>query len=155
MKSVLFVCLGNICRSPTGEGVFQHFVEQTGRAHDIKIDSAGTIDYHTGNPADSRMIQHASRRGYQLTSRSRKVNTNDLQEFDLVIAMDRNNHRDLLAIENQPSAELKLLSHFLDDQFPVDVPDPYYGGPAGFETVLDMIEAACPSILKHLDTKRA
>ena len=101
------------------------------------------------------MIQHASRRGYQLTSRSRKVNTNDLQEFDLVIAMDRNNHRDLLAIENQPSAELKLLSHFLDDQFPVDVPDPYYGGPAGFETVLDMIEAACPSILKHLDTKRA
>lgn len=135
--------------------MFLSFAEQAGRANDLKIDSAGTIGYHTGNPADQRMIEHASRRGYQLLSRSRKVNTGDLLEFDLVIAMDRDNLRDLLAIESQPSAELKLLSDFLDNQFPVDVPDPYYGGPSGFETVLDMIEAACPNILKHLDAKPA
>ncbi|MCL4135869.1 UNVERIFIED_CONTAM: hypothetical protein GTU68_011778 [Idotea baltica] len=154
-KSVLFVCLGNICRSPTGEGVLQHAVDSQGLNDQIKIDSAGTIGYHQGNPADARMIDHASRRGYQLLSRSRKITAEDLHQFDLVIAMDRDNYRDIQSIDSAPTAEVKLLSDFLGNEsktgeFPVDVPDPYYGGAAGFETVLDMIEAACPAIIEHL-----
>jgi protein-tyrosine phosphatase len=154
MKSILFVCLGNICRSPTGEGVLQHFIDQAGLTEEIEVDSAGTIGYHTGKPADQRMIQHASRRGYELLSRSRKVAAVDFQNFDLIIAMDRENYKDLLTIDSQASAKVYLLSEFLNDSFPADVPDPYYGGAAGFETVLDMVEAACPSILQRLMEKQ-
>ena len=148
-KSILFVCLGNICRSPTGEGVFQHLVEERGLESQITIDSAGTIGYHEGNPADRRMREHASRRGYDLTSRSRKITTDDLDRFDLVIAMDRQNQSDILTLDSS-ATNVKLLSDFLDDSWPVDVPDPYYGGSEGFETVLDMIEAACPVLLEKL-----
>ncbi len=147
--SILFVCLGNICRSPTGEGVLQHLVEERGLDSKVTIDSAGTIGYHEGNPADRRMRDHASKRGYDLTSRSRKIVADDLDRFDLVIAMDRQNHSDIMEID--PTAtNVKLMSDFLDDSWPVDVPDPYYGGADGFETVLDMIEAACPNILDEL-----
>ena len=148
-KSILFVCLGNICRSPTGEGVFQHLVEERGLESQITSDSAGTIGYHEGNPADRRMREHASRRGYDLTSRSRKITTVDLDRFDLVIAMDRQNQSDILTLDSS-ATNVKLLSDFLDDSWPVDVPDPYYGGSEGFETVLDMIEAACPVLLDEL-----
>lgn len=148
-KSILFVCLGNICRSPTGEGVFQHLVEERGLESQITSDSAGTIGYHEGNPADRRMREHASRRGYDLTSRSRKITTVDLDRFDLVIAMDRQNQSDILTLDSS-ATNVKLLSDFLDDSWPVDVPDPYYGGSEGFETVLDMIEAACPVLLEKL-----
>ena len=148
-KSILFVCLGNICRSPTGEGVLQHLVQQRGLEEKVFIDSAGTIGYHEGNPADSRMRKHAAKRGFDLQSRSRKIVPEDLERFDLVIAMDRQNLADILSIE--PTAgNVQLLSDFLDDAWPEDVPDPYYGGAAGFETVLDMIEAACPNILEEL-----
>ena len=148
-KSILFVCLGNICRSPTGEGVLQNLVEERGLDSKVTIDSAGTIGYHEGNPADRRMRDHASKRGYDLTSRSRKIVVDDLDRFDLVIAMDRQNHSDIMEID--PAAtNVKLMSDFLDDSWPVDVPDPYYGGADGFETVLDMIEAACPAVLEHL-----
>ncbi len=147
--SILFVCLGNICRSPTGEGVLQHLVEERGLDSKVTIDSAGTIGYHEGNPADRRMRDHASKRDYDLTSRSRKIVPDDLDRFDLVIAMDRQNHSDIMEID--PTAtNVKLMSDFLDDSWPVDVPDPYYGGADGFETVLDMIEAACPNILDEL-----
>ena len=148
-KSVLFVCLGNICRSPTGEGVLKHLVETEGRDEEVFIDSAGTIGYHEGNPADSRMRKHAAKRGYELLSRSRKISDDDTDRFDLVIAMDRQNQEDILAIDPQ-ATNVRLLSTFLDDSWPVDVPDPYYGGSEGFETVLDMIEAACPRILSEL-----
>ncbi len=148
-KSVLFVCLGNICRSPTGEGVFRSLVEQQGHEEKVVVDSAGTIGYHEGNRADSRMREHAAKRGFDLQSRSRKIQTADIQRFDLVIAMDRQNLNDILSIE--PDAKnVCLLSDYLDDRWPVDVPDPYYGGAEGFETVLDMIEAACPKILDSL-----
>lgn len=148
-KSVLFVCLGNICRSPTGEGVLQHLVDERGLEERVFIDSAGTIGYHDGNAADGRMRKHASKRGYDLQSRSRKIAPDDLERFDLVIAMDRQNREDILSID--PSAtNVKLMSDFLDDNWPIDVPDPYYGGADGFETVLDMIEAGCPNILKEL-----
>lgn len=148
-KSVLMVCLGNICRSPTGEGVLQHLVQQRGLEDSVFVDSAGTIGYHEGNPADSRMRKHAAQRGFDLQSRSRKIVPEDLERFDLVIAMDRQNLADILSIE--PAAtNVRLLSDFLDDSWPVDVPDPYYGGADGFETVLNMIEAACPNLLDEL-----
>lgn len=153
--SVLFVCLGNICRSPTGEGVMQHYVDQPGR-ETIAIDSAGTIGYHTGNPADRRMRAAAQKRGYELLSRSRQITRSDLDTFDLVIAMDRENLRDIKLVHSNPSSELRLLSDFLNAnsgrRFSIDVPDPYYGGDAGFEEVLDMIEAAVPMIYQHLTT---
>lgn len=156
-KRVLFVCMGNICRSPTGEGVMQSVVEGADVELAIEVDSAGTIGYHAGNPADSRMKKAAAQRGYQLDSISRQVSRQDLETFDLVIAMDRDNLADLQALHPSPTADVKLLSDFLDDSWPVDVPDPYYGGSRGFEEVLDMIEAACPEILKalHSDTDSA
>ncbi len=129
--------------------MLQNLVEQRGLEDQIQIDSAGTIGYHEGNPADRRMRNHASQRGYDLLSRSRKITADDLERFDLVIAMDRQNLADIMSIDS--SAEnVRLLSHFLDDNWPEDVPDPYYGGADGFETVLDMIEAACPAILDRL-----
>ena len=147
---VLFVCMGNICRSPTGEGVMQSVVEGAKSDIQIEVDSAGTIGYHSGNPADSRMRKAASQRGYQLESISRQVSKADLDSFDLIIAMDRDNLADLNALHASPTADVRLLSDFLDDSWPVDVPDPYYGGAQGFEDVLDMIEAACPEILREL-----
>jgi len=148
-KSVLFVCLGNICRSPTGEGVLQHLVEERGLEDKVHIDSAGTIGYHEGNSADERMMKHAAKRGYDLLSRSRKIVSEDLDRFELVIARDRQNLADILSIDDS-TTNVRMLSDFLDDSWPDDVPDPYYGGSAGFETVLDMIEAACPNILDEL-----
>ncbi|MEM7454478.1 MAG: low molecular weight protein-tyrosine-phosphatase [Planctomycetota bacterium] len=151
MKSVLFVCMGNICRSPTGEGVLQHLVDESGLQDRIRIDSAGTIGYHSGNPADPRMSKAAARRGYNLTSRARQVSDSDFDSFDLVIAMD---HENMLYLRREydgsSRAKLKMLSDFLDDSWPEQVPDPYYGGDDGFEYVLDMIEAACPKILAEL-----
>ena len=149
-KSVLFVCLGNICRSPTGEGVFQSLVNSRQLGAELKVDSAGTIGHHTGHPADERMQHAANRRGYCLNSRARKITPIDLETFDLVIAMDRDNFRDIQSFHPQPVAEIKLLSDFLDESWPTDVPDPYYGGGDGFEYVLDMIEAACPAILIYV-----
>ncbi len=149
-KSILFVCLGNICRSPTGEGVMQHLVEERGIESEISIDSAGTIGYHTGHGADDRMQAAAQKRGYDLQSRSRKITPRDLETFDLVIAMDRENYQDIQQVHQSPTATVKLLSDWLGDEWPSDVPDPYYGGDEGFEYVLDMIEAACPLILDEL-----
>lgn len=150
-QRVLFVCMGNICRSPAAEAVLRAFAQRAGV--DVEVDSAGTIDYHAGNPADARVCRAASRRGYELTSRARKVTPSDLAEFDLTVAMDRENLRDLQRWNVEGRGELKLLSEFLDDTWPRDVPDPYYGGPEGFERVLDMIEAACPAILAQLAAK--
>ena len=149
-KSILFVCLGNICRSPTGEAVMQHFLQQQEAEDQLRVDSAGTIGYHTGNPADSRMQAAGEKRGYSFHSRSRKITPEDLETFDIVIAMDRDNFRDIQDVHPAPVAEVKLLSDFLDDSWPLDVPDPYYGGDQGFETVLDMIEAAVEPIFLYL-----
>jgi protein-tyrosine phosphatase len=160
---VLFVCMGNICRSPTGEGLFRQLVEEEGLQDHFLIDSAGTIGYHQGNPPDSRMRAAAARRGYTLEGGARQIRAEDFEDFDLVLAMDSDNYRDIASLRDQsaPSrieagtvatAELRMLSDFLapDQGWPMDVPDPYYGGEAGFEKVLDMIEAACPNILAHL-----
>lgn len=149
-KSILFVCLGNICRSPAAEGVFKKLVELENLNQQIHVDSAGTSSYHIGEPADKRMRAAAHKRDYDLTSRSRMVTRRDFADFDLIIAMDRNNFRELSLLVEGTSPKLHLLSDFLDDNWPRDVPDPYYGGDEGFEQVLDMLEVACPKILNKL-----
>ena len=145
--------MGNICRSPAGEGVFQHYVEAQGHAGDIHIDSAGTIAYHEGEPADMRMREVAAKRAYQLKSVARKVTVEDIELFDLVVAMDTDNLNDLEAMATGSRQHVRLLGSFLDgyenNHDAPSVPDPYYGGTAGFEQVLDMIEAVCPKLLTH------
>jgi len=151
--SVLFVCMGNICRSPAAEGVFHHYVEKAGYAGRINIDSAGTLGYHSGDPADSRMRQVALKRGYALDSTARQVKHNDIDEFDLLVAMDLDNFRELMSFTADRKDHIRMLGHFLDsgkDSSKVpSVPDPYYGGEEGFDRVLDMIESACPLLLEY------
>lgn len=141
--------MGNICRSPTAEGVFRKLIEDTAEIFQSEwvIDSAGTIGYHEGSPADRRMKAAAAKRDYSLDSISRKVVMDDFSKFDLIVAMDRDNLDDLKRLSSDGPADLKLLSEFLDDSWPTDVPDPYYGGADGFDYVVDMIEAACPAIM--------
>lgn len=148
MKRVLFVCMGNICRSPAAEGVFLQRVREAGVSHRIEVDSAGTSSYHQGERADKRMREAAAKRGYNLDSRSRGVLQQDFEHFDLIVAMDRDNYRDLGRFGG--SAKLVLFSEYLDDSWPPEVPDPYYGGEAGFEIVLDMLEAGCEPLLKSM-----
>ena len=149
-QSVLFVCLGNICRSPAAEGILQALVDEQDRQAEIVVDSASTAGYHDGKRADARMIAAAKNRGIDLTSISRKLLPTDLDQFDLVIAMDRENLADIQRLSSDPTATIKLLSEYLGDDWPSDVPDPYYGGGDGFEYVLDMLAAACPAILDEL-----
>jgi protein-tyrosine phosphatase len=158
MKRLLFVCMGNICRSPAGEGVMQALVNARGLQEKISIDSAGTINYHTGHRADKRMQQAANRRGYELLSRARQITREDCLEFDLIVAMDRENLAYCQNLSKEYAGKMRLLSDFLAKDatdnsgaaFPEEVPDPYYGGEAGFEFVLDMIEQACPNIMESL-----
>jgi protein-tyrosine phosphatase len=148
---VLFVCLGNICRSPSAEGVMRACLAARGLDTQVEVDSAGTIDYHTGELADARMRQAAAGRGYDLTSRARRVVAEDFERFDLLIAMDRSNLADLRDMA-PPGAtgRIRLLSEFLPKGSPYDVPDPYWGGEHGFDLVLDLLEEACPRILDEL-----
>lgn len=148
-RRVLFVCWGNICRSPTAEGVLRHLVDQRGVSDAIEVDSAGTIDFHGGEPPDPRMSQAAARRGYTLSGASRLIEPRDLEEFDLVLAMDRKNLADIEEVCGQRTENVRLLSDFLPAG-PVEVPDPYFGGAEGFDTVLDLLEEACPRILDRL-----
>ena len=145
--------MGNICRSPTGEGVFRRFVSEAGHDNVIHIDSAGTIGYHAGSPADPRMSEAAARRGYELDSRARQVKAEDINSFDLIVAMDHDNLMDLELLAGQPGSHIRLLGTFLDgvedNRRARPVPDPYYGGQEGFDAVLDMIESACPALLEY------
>ena len=148
---VLFVCLGNICRSPTAEAVFRHLVARDAQHLQIVIDSAGTHAYHIGEPPDGRSQAAARRRGIDMSAlRARQVHASDFEEFDLILAMDRDN-LDELKRRCPPRLDerLRLLLEFA----PVserDVPDPYYGGEAGFERVLDLVEQACGGLLAEL-----
>jgi protein-tyrosine phosphatase len=152
MLKICFVCLGNICRSPTAEGVMQKLVADAGLADRVKVDSAGTAGYHSGELADRRSRAAAKARGIELTSRARQFRREDWDRFDYVLAMDRDNHSDLA--DQAPASQrhkLFLLREFEPTKSKdVDVPDPYYGGSSGFETVLDICEAACLGFLAHL-----
>lgn len=148
---VLFVCMGNICRSPTAEGVFRQRVEQAGLNHRVEIDSAGTGDWHVGKAPDSRTCEAAGRRGYQLAAlRARQVQPEDFERFDLILAMDHDNLAYLRAMRpahGRADLDLMLRRYGLEADV---VPDPYYGGPDGFEEVLDLIEKACDGLLAEL-----
>lgn len=150
---VLFVCLGNICRSPSAEAIFRGYIEKKGLAKEYKIDSAGTSAYHQGEPADARMRMHASKRGYQLTSLSRKFDpAADFDHFDIIIAMDRDNMHDLkqMARNKKDEEKLMLMTDFSSAFDYNYVPDPYYGGDQGFELVIDLLEDASSGLFNHL-----
>ncbi|WP_299179118.1 low molecular weight protein-tyrosine-phosphatase [uncultured Neptuniibacter sp.] len=151
MVKVLFVCLGNICRSPTAHGVFQKMVEQQGLEDHIVVDSAGTAAYHVGNPPDRRSTEAAKQREYDLSVlRARQAIIADFSEFDYILAMDFENLSNLKAI--QPAGYQGHLGLFLDfsEMQEDEVPDPYYGGAAGFEHVLDLVESASFGLLQHI-----
>jgi protein-tyrosine phosphatase len=142
--------MGNICRSPAAEGVFRSLLAEHGLTDRIGVDSAGTIGAHTGEPADARMRAAAHQRGYDLTSRARRVVEADLDAFDLIIAMDRENLYDLQTLQSAPKGRIRLFAEYLPKSAPRDVPDPYYGGARGFEDVLDLLETGCPAVLEEL-----
>jgi protein-tyrosine phosphatase len=141
---ILFVCMGNICRSPTAEGVMRRLIDDAGL--DIEVDSAGTGGWHVGEPPDERATLAARRRGVTLSGAARQVRPADFRRFDMLIAMDRANLRELLAIAPDEEAASRVRLLVADS----DVPDPYYGGDRGFETVLDMVETACRELLDEL-----
>lgn len=151
---ILFVCLGNICRSPSAEGVALHVIEQNGWQDHFEIDSAGLHSYHAGELPDPRTREAAQKRGYDLTSRSREVTWSDFDNFDLIVAMDDSNAQELY--KRAPSLEASRKIVKMRDYFPEDeqldyVPDPYYGGAKGFELVLDLLEASVERLLRtHL-----
>lgn len=153
MKKILFVCLGNICRSAAAEAVMKAVVEKAGRKDDFFIDSAGIISVHKGEPADNRMRKHAAKRGYAVTSISRPVNYRDFEEFDILVGMDNTNIDDLMDKAPSIEAQKKIvkMTDFCEHSQYDYVPDPYYGGEDGFELVLDILEDACAGLLKKVD----
>lgn len=153
---VLFVCLGNICRSPLAEAVFRHLVEERGWADRFEIDSAGTSGWHRGSPPDPRSTETARRRGITLAGGSRKVTAADLRAFDYVVAMDAENQAALGELHAQAggTAEVRRLREFEREADSLDVPDPYYGGPRGFDDVHDIVERGCAGLLAHIAAER-
>lgn len=149
---VLFVCMGNICRSPTAQGVFEKLVDEHALSGQIQIDSAGTHAYHVGEPPDVRAAEAARRRGVNLDQqRARRFSAEDFDEFDYVLAMDSSNYADMSAVcPPEHSARLRLFLEFTPVPGATEVPDPYYGGATGFERVLDMIEAASAGLLAEI-----
>ena len=144
---ILFVCLGNICRSPTAEGVMRHLVREEGLEDRIEMDSAGTGGWHVGAPPDARATEAAARRGIELTGAARRLEPADFERYDLILAMDAENRRDLIAMAPDEDARSKVRMFRAGD---LDVPDPYYGGERGFEEVLDLVEEAARDLLAEL-----
>ncbi len=150
--SVLFVCMGNICRSPTAHGVFRHHVRQAGLAHAVRVGSAGTHNYHPGEPPDERSQQHAARRGYDLSDlRARQLREEDFETHDLILVMDWDNLA-LVQAECPPQHQRKVrrFTEFFQRHDSPVVPDPYYGGAKGFDEVLDLVEDASVGLLRFV-----
>jgi protein-tyrosine phosphatase len=156
---ILFVCLGNICRSPTAEGVMRALVRDAGLQEEIELDSAGTGGWHVGSSPDERASAAAQARGLTLAGQARQVRASDFEDFDLLVAMDRSNARDLqrLAPDLEARAKVRLLREFdpaAGDGHALDVPDPYYGAEGGFDEVLDIVEAACERLVDEIRAGR-
>lgn len=150
---VLFVCLGNICRSPLAEGVFRHLVSEADLLHRFEIDSAGTTSYHAGSPPDERTLSVARQRGLVLEHAARQITEADVHEYHYVVVMDGSNRAKVERLAGQVSgtAELRMLREFdAEANGELDVPDPYFGGHEGFETVHDMVERSCRALLDHI-----
>ena len=153
-KRILFVCMGNICRSPAAEGIAKKFLEKRGLDGLIEIDSAGTLDYHTGELPDSRMIKHASKRGYKLDSKARQFNPkNDFGNFDYIVTMDEDNYSEITSLDKNNKYKDKIFkmvsfgnSHKVDE-----VPDPYYSESDGFEYVLDILEDSVNGLINKVE----
>lgn len=152
MIRVLFVCMGNICRSPMGHGVFEDLVESAGLSGQISVDSAGTHAYHVGEPPDARAREAAGRRGYELAGqRARLAESSDLEVFDYVLAMDRDNLAHLRQMAGpEATAQVQLLLDFAATRAEKEVPDPYYGSHSGFDRALDLIEEAAEGLLQEI-----
>ena len=152
MVKVIFVCMGNICRSPSGEAVMNGIIEKAGLSDKIKCDSAGTIGYHEGEPADSRMKSHAIKRGYDLTSIARQFKHNDFEKFDYIIAMDRENYADIIAQDHDGryTDKVSMMTDYCTKHDAKEVPDPYYGGQDGFNYVIDLLFDCCSGLLDYV-----
>jgi protein-tyrosine phosphatase len=152
---ILFVCMGNICRSPAGENVMNHILKNEGYDDKIQCDSAGTTGYHVGNGPDHRMCTTLESRGIPTQGVSRKFVVSDYQAFDLILAMDSDNYRDILALAPDEASKKKVVMfcHYVKKYPDHDVPDPYYGGQDGFEYVLDLMLDGCQNILEELRQK--
>lgn len=156
INSVLFVCWGNICRSPSAENVMRSLLDKAGLANEIRCDSAGTIAAHQGQGPDPRMSAAGKRRGLAMTGRARKVTAKDFDEFDLIIAMDHENYADLIFMSpsKMRSEKIEMFCKYCEEHDDEVVPDPYYGGPQGFELVLDLLEDGCQGILTRIQESR-
>ena len=155
-KKILFVCLGNICRSPAAEGVFLSLIHAKGLAHEYEIDSAGTGGWHIGKQADSRMRNSAMNRGIDIPSLARQINPEDLEYFDLILTMDQDNLNEVKSLAVKAGldvlSKIRPVLSYSKSTDVVEVPDPYYGGEKGFERVLDLLEEACYGL--YLETRQ-
>ena len=155
ITSILFVCMGNICRSPAGENVMRRLLHDAGLADEVLCDSAGTIDYHVGEPPDSRMRAAGIKRGLPMTGAARQVTRADIDRFDLILAMDHDNFTSLLRLSTEQNRhKIKRFCDYCRQHSELEVPDPYYGGPRGFEHVLDMLEDGCQQIVDEIKTRQ-
>lgn len=149
---ILFVCLGNICRSPAAEIILRQQAADSGRAEDFEIDSAGTIGHHAGSPPDSRMADSLGRHGFTVEGRARQIQSSDLENFDLIVTMDETNLSDVQRLEAGGKAHAKIQSFvsFCRRHDDLRVPDPYYGGQRGFDHVIELLKDGCEGILESL-----
>jgi len=156
---VLFVCMGNICRSPAGENIFRHYVTQKGLSDSILIDSAGTLDYHQGCSPDPRMLATLHNRNIPTSGKARPFTRDDYVDFDLILTMDNDNYRHVIGLSPDEEHKEKVIpfSRFCQsEKFQIEeVPDPYYGGDAGFEFVVDMLEDGCCALLEYIEARRS
>jgi protein-tyrosine phosphatase len=152
MHRILFLCMGNICRSPAAHCVFQHMVDDAGLTDQFEIESAGTIGFHVGNPPDGRMQEVMRARGIPIIGRSKQLDSFDMSHYDLILAMDNDNRSGALALARGDAqrAKVKLFCDYCSEHSETEVPDPYYGGDRGFEHVMDLIEDGCRNLLKEL-----
>jgi protein-tyrosine phosphatase len=153
---LLFVCLGNICRSPSAENIMNHLIEQNHLESQILTDSAGTAGYHIGNPPDRRMAAAAMRRGIPLLGQARQFQKSDFDAFDLILAMDQANYQDILALDPQGKYwhKVKLMCDFCSIHNDSEVPDPYYGGSEGFNYVIDLLMDACEGLMQYVEKQK-